>query len=193
MTSPLMPTYARAELAFARGEGPYLFTEDDEKFLDFGAGLAVAALGHAHPQLISALTEQASKLWHTSNMYRIPGQERLAKRLIENSFADQVFFTNSGAEAVECSIKTARKYHAAKGAPERYRLITFAGAFHGRTLATIAAGGQEKHLEGFGPPVEGFDEVEFGDADAVAAAITDETASAVACYRVFKSGYKLKT
>ncbi len=176
MTPPLMPTYARAELAFARGEGPYLFTEDGEQFLDFGAGLAVAALGHTHPRLISALTEQASKLWHTSNMYRIPDQERLAQRLIENSFADQVFFTNSGAEAVECSIKTARKYHAAKGAPERYRLITFAGAFHGRTLATIAAGGQEKHLEGFGPPVEGFDEVEFGDADAAAAAITDETA-----------------
>ena len=176
MITPLMPTYARAELAFERGEGPYLYTEEGDRFLDFGAGLAVAALGHSHPHLISALTKQAARLWHTSNMYRIPHQERLAKRLIENSFAGTVFFSNSGAEAIECAIKTARKHHAARGAPERYRLITFEGAFHGRTLATIAAGGQQKHLEGFGPPVDGFDEVPFGDPNATAAAITDETA-----------------
>lgn len=171
-----MPTYARADLAFERGTGPYLHTGTGERFLDFGAGLAVAALGHAHPALVGALTEQAAKLWHTSNMYRIPAQERLAERLIDNSFADTVFFSNSGAEAVECAIKTARKYHAAAGAPERYRLITFDGAFHGRTLATIAAGGQKKHLDGFGPPVDGFDEVPFGDTSAAGRAITGQTA-----------------
>ncbi len=176
MITPTMPTYARADLAFEQGRGPYLYTETGEQFLDFGSGLAVAALGHAHPKLISALTDQTSKLWHASNMYRIPGQERLAERLIENSFADTVFFSNSGAEAVECAIKTARKYHATKGVAERYRLITFEGAFHGRTLATIAAGGQKKHIEGFGPPVDGFDEVPFGDTCAAQSAITEQTA-----------------
>ncbi len=176
MITPTMPTYARADLAFEQGRGPYLYTETGEQFLDFGSGLAVAALGHAHPKLISALTDQTSKLWHASNMYRIPGQERLAERLIENSFADTVFFSNSGAEAVECAIKTARKYHATKGVAERYRLITFEDAFHGRTLATIAAGGQKKHIEGFGPPVDGFDEVPFGDTCAAQSAITEQTA-----------------
>ena len=158
--SALLPTYARSELSFARGEGAFLFTASGDRYLDFASGVAVTALGHAHPHLVEALTEQAKKLWHVSNLHRIPEQERLAERLCAATFADQVFFANSGAEAVECSIKAARRYHFKNGAPERYRLITFEGAFHGRTLATIAAGGQAKHLEGFGPPVDGFDKVE---------------------------------
>jgi acetylornithine/N-succinyldiaminopimelate aminotransferase len=174
--SALLPTYARAELAFERGNGAWLTATDGRRFLDFAAGIAVNVAGHAHPHLVNALTEQAGKLWHVSNVYRIPEGERLAKRLTELTFADVVFFTNSGAEALECAIKMARKYHAANGNPERYRLITFEGAFHGRTLATIAAGGQKKYLEGFGPPVEGFDQVAFGDHKAVEAAIGPETA-----------------
>jgi acetylornithine/N-succinyldiaminopimelate aminotransferase len=173
---PLLPTYNRADIAFDRGEGPYLFDEKGDRYLDFGSGIAVSALGHAHPYLVAALREQAGKLWHTSNLYRVPGQERLAKRLIEASFADTVFFANSGAEAVECAIKMARRFHYVSGAPERYRLITFEGAFHGRTLATIAAGGSAKYLEGFGPKVDGFDSVPFGDFDAVARATGPETA-----------------
>ena len=133
--SALIPTYARADLSFVKGEGVFLETVDGEKYLDFGAGIAVASLGHAHPKLVSALTEQAGAVWHTSNLYHIPGQERLGERLAEATFADQVFFTNSGAEAMECAIKMARKYHAVEGSPERYRIITFDGAFHGRTLA----------------------------------------------------------
>ena len=172
----LFPTYSRSDLAFARGEGAYLFTEDGDRYLDFGSGIAVNALGHAHPHLVEALTRQAKKLWHVSNLHRIPEQERLAQRLVDASFADRVFFANSGAEAVECAIKAARRYHAENGAPERYRLVTFEGAFHGRTLATIAAGGQGKRLAGFGPAVEGFDQVPPGDIAAVAAAIGDETA-----------------
>jgi acetylornithine/N-succinyldiaminopimelate aminotransferase len=174
--SALLPTYARSELSFARGEGAYLFTASGERYLDFASGVAVTALGHAHPHLVKALTEQANKLWHVSNLHRIPEQERLAQRLCGATFADYVFFANSGAEAVECAIKAARRYHATTGAPERYRLITFEGAFHGRTLATIAAGGQAKHLEGFGPPVDGFDHVAVGDIEAVEAAISDATA-----------------
>jgi acetylornithine/N-succinyldiaminopimelate aminotransferase len=173
---PVLPTYNRADIAFERGEGPYLFDERGERYLDFGSGIAVSALGHAHPHLVAALREQAGKLWHTSNLYRVPGQERLARRLIESSFADTVFFTNSGAEAVECAIKMARRYHYGAGAPERFRLITFEGAFHGRTLATIAAGGSAKYLEGFGPKVEGFDSVPLGDFDAVVRASGPETA-----------------
>ncbi|MBX3509403.1 MAG: aspartate aminotransferase family protein, partial [Parvibaculum sp.] len=142
----------------------------------FGAGIAVNVVGHAHPHLIAALTEQAGKVWHTSNIYRIPGQERLAQRLVDVTFADTVFFTNSGAEALECAIKMARKYHAAGGAPERYELITMEGAFHGRTLATIAAGGQKKYLEGFGPAMPGFPQVPFGDLKALEAAIGPATA-----------------
>jgi len=172
----LLPTYARSELSFARGEGAYLFTAEGERYLDFASGVAVTALGHAHPHLVAALTEQAKQLWHVSNLHRIPEQERLAARLCAASFADMAFFANSGAEAVECSIKAARRYHFKNGAPERYRLITFEGAFHGRTLATIAAGGQAKHLEGFGPPVVGFDQVAGFDIDAVEAAIGGETA-----------------
>ncbi|MCU0818689.1 MAG: aspartate aminotransferase family protein [Beijerinckiaceae bacterium] len=174
--SALLPTYARAELAFERGSGAWLTSTDGRRYLDFAAGIAVNVAGHAHPHLVQALTEQAGKLWHVSNVYRIPEGERLAKRLTDLTFADVVFFTNSGAEALECAIKMARKYHAANGNPERYRLITFEGAFHGRTLATIAAGGQKKYLEGFGPPVEGFDQVPFGDHKALEAAIGPETA-----------------
>jgi acetylornithine/N-succinyldiaminopimelate aminotransferase len=174
--SALLPTYARSNLAFERGEGAYLFTASGERYLDFASGVAVTALGHAHPHLVKALTEQATKLWHVSNLHRIPAQERLAARLCQETFADYVFFANSGAEAVEGAIKVARRYHARRGAPERYRLVTFAGAFHGRTLATIAAGGQPKHLDGFGPPVEGFDQVPVGDIDQVEAAVGEATA-----------------
>lgn len=176
MITPVLPTYARFPFAFERGEGVRAFTDQGEAYLDFGAGIAVNALGHAHPHLVAALTEQASKLWHTSNLYRIPGQEKLAERLVENTFADTVFFCNSGAEAIECSIKMVRKFHTANGDDARYRIITFEGAFHGRTLATLAAGGQRKHLEGFGPVVDGFDQVPFGDIEAASAAVTDETA-----------------
>ncbi|GLK81705.1 aspartate aminotransferase family protein [Methylopila turkensis] len=174
--SPLLPVFARSELAFERGEGCWLVTTDGDRYLDFAAGVAVNALGHSHPHLVAALTEQAQKLWHVSNLYRIPEGERLAQRLVDASFADVVFFCNSGAEALEASIKLARKHFHANGQPERYRLITFEGAFHGRTLATIAAGGQAKYLEGFGPKVEGFDQVPFGDLAAVEAAIGPETA-----------------
>lgn len=176
MITPVLPSYARFDLAFERGEGAYLWTTGGERFLDMVAGLAVNGLGHAHPILVNALKAQAEKLWHTSNLYRIPGQERLAERLVAASFADTVFFCNSGAEAVECSIKMARIHHHAKGNPERYRLITLEGAFHGRTLAAIAAGGNEKHLNGFGPKVDGFDQVAYGDPAAIAAAIGPQTA-----------------
>src|SRR4029079_13143639 len=174
--SALLPTYSRSELVFDRGQGAYLFTGSGERYLDFSSGVAVTALGHAHPRLIKALSEQANKLCHVSNLHRIPLQERLAERRAAATFASRVFFCNSGAEAVEGSIKVARRYHFANGAPERYRLVTFEGAFHGRTLATIAAGGQSKHLEGFGPPAEGFDQVKVGDIDLVKAAIGPETA-----------------
>ena len=177
MIAPVMPTYARVDLVFERGEGPYLYTADGERYLDFGCGIAVTSLGHAHPHLVEALKGQAERLWHTSNLYRIAGQERLAERLVAASFADTVFFGNSGAEALECSIKMARRYHYVNGQPERYRTITFNNAFHGRTLATIAAGGQAKHLEGFGPPVEGFDHVPLHDSNALRNAITGQTAA----------------
>ena len=176
MIAPVLPTYARARISFERGEGVRVYTPEGKEYLDFGAGVAVTSCGHAHPHLVQALTEQARKIWHSSNLYEMPGQERLARRLIDATFADTVFFTNSGAEALECAIKMARKYHAVTGNSARYRLITFEGAFHGRTLATIAAGGQAKYLEGFGPRVEGFDQVPFGDLEAVKAAIGSETA-----------------
>lgn len=176
-SSVLLPTYARAPVAFERGEGPWAITADGTRYLDFGAGIAVNALGHAHPHLVEALTTQANKIWHTSNLYTMPDGERLARRLCEATFAERVFFTNSGAEANEAAIKMARKYHAAKGHPERFRIITFEGAFHGRTLATIAAGGQQKYIDGFGPKVEGFDQVGFGDHEGLKAAITPETAA----------------
>ena len=175
--SALFETFARAPLAFERGEGCWLVTENGERYLDFAGGIAVNSLGHAHPHLVAALTEQAQKLWHVSNLYQIPDQSRLGERLAEATFADKVFFTNSGAEALECAIKTARRWHFVNGRPERYRIVTFEGAFHGRTLATIAAGGQPKYLEGFGPKVEGFDQVPFGDLEAAEKAITPETAA----------------
>ena len=176
-TSHLLPTYARVDLAFERGEGAWLLATNGERYLDFTSGVAVNALGHAHPRLIAAISEQAQKLIHVSNLYRIPEAERLAARLCQASFADFVFFANSGAEAMEGAIKTARKYHSANGKPERFRIVTFEGAFHGRTLATLAAGGQKKYLEGFGPVVDGFDQVPFGDLDAVRAAIGPATAA----------------
>ncbi|HTE76241.1 MAG TPA: aspartate aminotransferase family protein [Xanthobacteraceae bacterium] len=172
-----MATFARVDLAFERGEGVWLVTEDGERYLDFTSGVAVNALGHAHPHLVAAVTEQAQKLWHVSNLYEIPEAERVAQRLCAASFADVVFFCNSGAEAVEGAIKTARKYQAVSEHPERYRIITFEGAFHGRTLATLAAGGQKKYLEGFGPAVEGFDQVPFADLAAVKKTIGAQTAA----------------
>jgi acetylornithine/N-succinyldiaminopimelate aminotransferase len=175
VTSHLLPTYARANLAFERGEGVWLVATDGERYLDFTSGVAVNALGHAHPHLVAAITAQAQKVWHVSNLYQVPEAERVAQRLCDASFAEVVFFCNSGAEAMECTIKMARKYHSANGAPERYRIITFEGAFHGRTLATLAAGGQKKYLEGFGPVLEGFDHVPFGDLEPTKAAITRET------------------
>ncbi|MGV6875426.1 acetylornithine transaminase [Pseudochelatococcus sp. B33] len=176
MTSPILPTYARADVVFEKGEGVWLEARGGERYLDLGSGIGVNALGYSHPHLLAALEEQAHKLWHVSNLFRIPAAETLAQRLVDASFADTVFFTNSGAEALEAAIKTARKYQAVSGHPERFRLITFEGAFHGRTLATIAAGGQQKYIEGFGPKVEGFDQVPLGDWEALAAAITPETA-----------------
>lgn len=176
MIAPVLPTYNRAAVSFVRGEGARVFTEDGTAYLDFGAGVAVTSCGHAHPHLVQALTEQAQKIWHTSNIYQMPGQEKLARRLIENTFADTVFFCNSGAEANELAIKMARKFHFANGAPERNVIITFEGAFHGRTLATLAAGGQEKYLEGFEPRMSGFVQLPFGDLAAVEAAITANTA-----------------
>jgi acetylornithine/N-succinyldiaminopimelate aminotransferase len=176
VASHILPTYARVDLAFERGEGAWLIATNGDRYLDFASGIAVNALGHAHPRLVAALTEQANKLWHVSNLYRIPEAERLADRLCAVTFAEKVFFTNSGAEAVECAIKMARKYQSASDRPERYRLVTFQGAFHGRTMATIAAGGNPKHLDGFGPPVDGFDNVPFGDLDAVKRAFGAQTA-----------------
>ena len=175
--SALFPPFARLNIAFERGEGCWVFDQKGDAYLDFGSGIAVNALGHAHPQLVAALQAQAAKLWHVSNLYQIPEGERLARRLVEHSFADTVFFTNSGAEALECAIKMARKYHSANGHPEKYRIITFEGAFHGRTLATLAAGGQKKYLDGFGPKVDGFDQVAFADHEAIDRAITPETAA----------------
>ena len=176
MMSPTMPTYARADVAFSRGEGMYLYATDGRRYLDFGAGIAVTGLGHCHPHLVKALTEQAGKLWHCSNLYRIPEQERLAKRLVDASFADSVFFANSGLEAVEAMLKMARKYHSANGRAGRFRVITCEGAFHGRSLATIAAGRQKKHMAGFEPMVDGFDQVAFGNLNEMRAAIGPETA-----------------
>ncbi len=174
-TTHILPTYARVDLAFERGEGAWLTATNGERYLDFTSGVAVNALGHAHPAVVAAISEQAKKVIHVSNLYRIPEAERLAARLCEASFADLVFFANSGAEAMECSIKTARKYQAVSDRPERYRIVTFEGAFHGRTLATLAAGGQKKYLDGFGPVVDGFDQVPFGDLEATKRAIGPAT------------------
>ncbi len=175
MFPSLLPTYNRADVAFVRGEGPYIFAEDGRRYLDFGAGVAVNSLGHAHPKLVAALTEQAQRLWHTSNYYRVAEQETLSKRLVDATFADTAFFVNSGGEAIECSIKMARRYHYVNGAPNRFHIVTFEGAFHGRTLGAIAAGGQAKYLEGFGPKVAGFEQVPLNDLPALEAALTPDT------------------
>jgi acetylornithine/N-succinyldiaminopimelate aminotransferase len=175
--SAIMPTYNRMDVAFERGEGVYLFDDQGKRYLDFVAGIAVNALGHCHPHLVETLQAQAASLWHTSNIYRIPHQERLAERLVDASFADSIFFTNSGVEAVECAMKLARKFHYDAGNEGRYRIITFSNAFHGRSLATIAAAGKEKLTKGFGPMPEGFDIVPFADLRAVRKAIGPETAA----------------
>ncbi|MGD9740833.1 MAG: aspartate aminotransferase family protein [Bauldia sp.] len=175
--SATFDTYSRVPLTVESGEGVWLTMSDGRKYLDFSSGIAVNALGHAHPALVAALKEQADKLWHVSNAFHIPGQERLAERLVAASFADKVFFANSGAEAVEGAIKTARRYHFANGHAERNRIITFTGSFHGRTLATLAAAKNPKHTEGFDPLPDGFDQVEFGDLKAVMRAIGPSTAA----------------
>jgi acetylornithine/N-succinyldiaminopimelate aminotransferase len=172
-----MPTYGRYDVAFERGEGAYLIAADGRRFLDFAAGIAVNSLGHAHPHLVEALTGQAAKLWHVSNLYESPGQQKLAERLVAASFADTVFFCNSGVEAMEGGIKLCRRYHSAGGNPERWRIITFDGAFHGRTLSTLAAANNPKYLDGFGPKVDGFDQAAFNNLNEVRAAVTDETAA----------------
>ena len=177
MSSAIVPTYARADLTFERGEGSWLTTVEGERYLDFGAGIAVVSLGHSHPHLVETLTRQGAKLWHTSNLFHMPEGERLAKRLADATFADLVFFANSGAEANEAAIKMARRRQYVDGHPERYRILTFEGAFHGRTLATIAAGGQAKYLEGFGPKVDGFDQIPITDLKSVEAAVTPDTAA----------------
>ena len=177
MTGALLPVFQRAAMVFDHGEGAWLTTDDGERYLDFGAGIAVNALGYSHPHLVAALERQGRKLWHLSNVYRIPEGERLAERLAAACFADMAFFANSGAEANECAIKIARRHHAAAGRPERWRILTFAGAFHGRTLATMAAGGNAKYLDGFGPAVQGFDQCPPGDMAAVRAGVGPETAA----------------
>lgn len=179
MFPALLPTYNRTDIAFVRGEGSYLFAEDGKRYLDLGAGIAVAAFGHANPRLVAVLTAQANKLWHTSNLYRVPGQESLSKKLVANTFADTAFFTNSGTEAIELAIKMARRYQFVSGHPERFHIVSFEGAFHGRTYAAINAGGNEKYLEGFGPRMPGFDQVPLGDLEAVKKAIGPQTAALI--------------
>lgn len=173
--SALYGTYARSNLAFERGEGVRLFAQDGTPYLDFHAGVAVNALGHGDPHMVAALKAAAEKVWHTANTFTIPEQERLGQRLVENTFADACFFTNSGTEAVECAVKTARHYFWAKGETDRYEIIAFTGSFHGRTMGMIAASGNEHYLEGFGPPLEGFRHLAPGDLKAVEAAITPKT------------------
>lgn len=175
MNSSLLPTYARADLAFERGEGAWLISTKGERYLDFGCGIAVTGLGHAHPHLVEALTTQGQRLWHTSNLYQIPHAETLAHRLVEATFAEFVFFTNSGTEALEGAVKTARKYQYVRGCPEKNRIITLEGAFHGRSFAALAAGGNPKYLEGFEPRLDGFDQVPFNDLAALKAAIGPAT------------------
>ena len=177
MIPSILPTYNRAPLSFVKGEGAWLIEADGRRFLDLGAGIAVNALGHAHPALVAALTEQAGKLWHTSNLYRIPAQQELADRLVEATFADTVFFTNSGTESCELAVKMARKFFYDAGQPERTDIIAFGGSFHGRSSAGIAAAGSEKMTKGFGPLLPGFKHVPWGDHDAFHAAIDDKTAA----------------
>ncbi|MEM8653419.1 MAG: aspartate aminotransferase family protein [Pseudomonadota bacterium] len=177
MITSVLPTYNRAPLTFVKGEGSWLIEADGRRFLDLGAGIAVNALGHAHPSLTQALTDQANTLWHTSNLYHIPQQQALADKLVDNTFADTVFFTNSGTEACELAVKMARKYWYDQGHPEKVDIITFSGSFHGRSSAGIAAAGSEKMTKGFGPLLPGFTHLTFGDHDAIEPAITDQTAA----------------
>jgi acetylornithine/N-succinyldiaminopimelate aminotransferase len=179
VANAVMPTYARADLAFERGEGVYLYTQDGRRFLDFASGVAVSSLGHAHPHLTAALHAQIDKVLHTSNLYRISGQERLAQRLVDASFASSAFFCNSGAEAVEAGLKLVRRFHQKNGRPDRYRVVTATNSFHGRTMHTISASRNEKHLDGFLPAVDHFDQVPFGNMNALRAAITDKTAAII--------------
>jgi acetylornithine/N-succinyldiaminopimelate aminotransferase len=178
--SSVLPVYRRSNITIIRGEGVYLFSPDGKRYLDFASGIAVNALGHCHPHLVKALKAQAETLWHCSNMYQMPGLSRFADRLIAECFADKVFFCNSGGEAVECGLKMIRKFHDANDKPERYRVITMEGGFHGRTLACISAGGNDIARKGYEPLVDGFDRVPFGDLAAVEAAITPETAAVLA-------------
>ena len=175
----ILPVYRPPEEVFVEGKGAYLYTEDGRRYLDFIAGIAVNALGHAHPAMVDALRDQAGKLWHTSNMFRVKGQEELADKICRDTFADRVFFTNSGTEAIECAIKAARKYHWAAGNPDRLDIITFTGAFHGRSIGAINAGGNPKYLEGFGPKLPNFVHLEWGDHDALKKAAAEPTAAAV--------------
>lgn len=175
MITPVLPTYNRAPMAFVSGQGSWLTAEDGSRYLDLGAGIAVNALGHAHPALVAALADQAAKLWHVSNLYRIPQQEQLAQMLVDQTFADTVFFTNSGTEAAELAIKMARKFHYEKGDAPRTQIIAFEGAFHGRSTGAIAAAGSEKMVKGFGPLMPGFTQMKWADHDALCAAITDQT------------------
>ncbi|MBV7408058.1 aspartate aminotransferase family protein [Maritimibacter sp. DP1N21-5] len=177
MITSVLPTYARAPLSFVRGEGSWLFEANGGRYLDLGAGIAVNALGHANPDLIGALTAQAHKVWHVSNLYQIPEQQALADKLVDNSFADTVFFTNSGTEAAELAIKMARKYHYDRGDTDRIEIITFSGCFHGRSTGAIAASGSEKMVKGFGPLMPGFVHLDFGDHDALKAAVGPKTAA----------------
>lgn len=177
MIPSVLPTYNRAPLNFVKGEGSWLFEADGRRFLDFGSGIAVNVLGHAHPKLTEALTEQAQKLWHVSNLYEIPQQQALADKLVAHSFADTVFFTNSGTEACELAVKMARKYWYDKGQEDRTEIITFSGAFHGRSTAAIAAAGSEKMVKGFGPVLGGFTHLDWGDHDALKAAVSEKTAA----------------
>ena len=179
MISSVLPTYNRAPLAFVKGEGSWLIAEDGSRYLDLGAGIAVNALGHAHPALVQTISEQAAKLWHVSNVYRIPEQEALADLLVQHTFADTVFFTNSGTEAAELAIKMARKYWYEKGQPQRTEIIAFEGAFHGRSTGAIAAAGSEKMTKGFGPLMPGFRQLPFGDHDALRSAIGPNTAAVI--------------
>jgi acetylornithine/N-succinyldiaminopimelate aminotransferase len=175
----MLPAYARVDLAFERGDGVWLTATNGDRYLDFASGVAVNALGHSHPKVVEAITEQAQRVIHVSNLYRIPEGERLADRLCAMTFADKVFFANSGAEAMEGVIKMVRKFQSANGHPERYRIISFEGSFHGRTLATLAAAKNKKHLDGFGPVMDGFDQVPLGDIKALKSAITPETAGII--------------